>query len=211
MPEGDSGIAAMNIVISNMQQRAAQSGDRVSTSLKADQTADNQRHVDNTRHMAEWSTHNQLRNMHQNSGLVAAMNESANANNYISSVSESHNAQVLKSTQDVNREQSLVSRHLLDYVYQKDRYVYGVHIIQMAIFVIAVLLLCGVLWSMERLDVISTVLIAGATIAVFVIYVIVQMAYLGRRRREAGRKMAFSVTGQMETEMARLLGNSGCR
>lgn len=196
----------MSIVISNMQERARQSSDRVPSSLWASSGSEAQVSLDNVSRLASQSQNDQVHQIHETIGLVSAMNESANASIHIANIASSQQAQIDKSMHDVVREQSLVSRHLLDYVYLKDRYITSTHITQATIIMLAALFLCGTLWNLERLDPISAVLIIMAIAAVYLAYVIYQMAYMGRRYREAGRRLSWNATGQMESEMMRLFG-----
>lgn len=204
----ESGSAAMNLVVSNMQQRAAASDDNVPTALWAEKQLEGRRRMESVSRTADQAAHGQLTDLHKNISLVASMNESANANNYMSTVAASQKSQIDQGMVGLNREQTLSSRHLLDYVFLKDRYMIWAHLLKATIIVIAILFLCGALWSMDRLDVVSTLMLALVTVCIYLVYLAYQMALLGRRRRESGRKMKWGATGTMDSDMARLTNSS---
>jgi hypothetical protein len=64
---------------------------------------------------------------------------------------------------------------------------------------------------MDRLDAVSAVVVSVAAFAAYIAVVIVTMAYLGKRRKEGGRTLAWRVSAQMDADMSRLFaGNSSC-
>jgi hypothetical protein len=203
--------AAMNVVASDVQRIAALTDDRVPLFLANEAQRDGETRLDNASRMAEQSALSQLHNMHQNITLTAAMNESANANNFIYGVAEERSTTIRRSTKDVTREQSLVSRKLLHNVYIKDHYTYGTILLQATTALVVVIMLVGAIWSMDRLDAVSAVVVSVAAFAAYIAVVIVTMAYLGKRRKEGGRTLAWRVSAQMDADMSRLFaGNSSC-
>lgn len=147
----------------------------------------------------------------QNITLAAAMNESANANNYISDLTDAASGRVHKSDKAVGREHSHITKKLLHNVYIKDHYLYGTMVIQSTVALVLALMLVGVLWAMHRLDFVSSVVLSLAAFVAYIVFVVITMAYLGKRRKEGGRTLAWRVSAHMEAEMGRLFeGNSSC-
>jgi len=203
--------AATNLVVGDLQHMAAVTDDKVPAYLKNATESDANRRLDGASRMAEQSANSQLQNMHQNITLLAAMNESANANNYIADVADKRKSTVHQSTKDVGKEQSVLARKLLHNVYIKDHYAYGIVLIQATTALVVVLMLVGVLWAMNRLGAVSSVLLAVTAFAAYIVFVVVTMAYLGKRRKEGGRTLAWRVSAQMDADMTRLFaGNSSC-
>lgn len=196
----------MEAVISDMQQLARSSDDNVATALQTAQSAEDVQRAAAATDLSNRSEQHNLHELQQNIGLVSVMNESVNANNHIAKVANAQKEYIDRNLVNVQREQSLVSRRILDSVYLKDKYLTGIRLAQATIGVFAVLFLLSVLYALEKLDVISAFAIALVVVAAFVGYVVWIMTYMGRRRREAGRKLDWTPSGSMETEMMRLFG-----
>lgn len=200
----------MNLVVSDIQGYAAASQDNVSLTLWAQQRMEDETQVKNELGTANRAMQQQLDNIQQDVSLMASMNESTNANNFITNSAKHQKGELDKGLGNVSREHSLVTRQLLDYVYVHERYTVGVKILKATLIMLAILFIAGVLWNIQRLDMVSTLVLSATTIFIYTVYVVLQMTYMGRRLRERGNKMAWSVTAAMKADMARMVGERNC-
>lgn len=196
---------ALNIVIGNMQTMATETNDNVPKDLSLEVQKEQNRRRDNATRMSETDVNAEYNDMGRNLAMVATMNESANSNNYIARVAESQKEGVLRSLKHVDREHTLMSRALLHNVYVKDHYDYGTKVVKATLAFAAVLVLLGTLWSMERIDAIIVAMVSLVVAFIYIAYVIMIMTYLGKRRKEAGKRLSFKTTSQMESEIGRLV------
>ena len=174
--------AAAARLVGEMQYQMTVTMDRTESGITADQVAARSAATDNNDYRLDVASQLYADNAISTIATAAVLNESANANNYISDIADAEHAKISRNIRVVQRDQHKLTQNLLQSERLSNYYTQGTGVIFVVMTITYLLLVLGMLYKMGRISIATMLIAAGLSSIFLVIYVALVARYAIPRR-----------------------------
>lgn len=134
--------------------------------------------------------------IYKNTNLVASLNDSLNANDYIKRLVGSERQRLYGVDNTVRNEQLKLRGKLMAYTYLLNYYTTGTNIVILTLFISMVLLLLAALWKCGKIPVAPFVMLVAVFLVVYAMVVIWATTYVAQRSPSSWDRRMWTVKNQ---------------